>query len=229
MDLNIRLEAELIDMANQMQPSLGREVQYHRGVEELPVLTAVPDLPIFPKSVKLPEGDSPTSTTTRAKPSRTVGPLRKIKWVVVDRGGKAQSEFQDAVVPEDIALIQLWGEQVLPKGTAVAPPTIAWGRHFRSGHEIGSGTVSSIEDGDLVQVGLPEAKSGIGIIKKGKVKIEYTLGTSPQLYEIKVKASNTIGYLYEIQYRFPRTSSCPPIRRDSSKGWGLAPSCYTEV
>jgi hypothetical protein len=115
--LNVRLEAEFIDIANQAFPGLGREVQYYRGMEELPVLTAVPDLLVFPKKIKRPEGDSPVQTAASLKSRRTAGPLRKIKWVVVDRAWNAQSKFQDAVVPEDIALIQfLKFLGVIPKG-----------------------------------------------------------------------------------------------------------------
>jgi hypothetical protein len=74
-DLNVRLEAELIDIVNQMLPSLGREVQHYRGMEELPVLTAVPDLLIFQKVVKRPEPDELTGMYT-AEMDPKKGPSR---------------------------------------------------------------------------------------------------------------------------------------------------------
>jgi hypothetical protein len=57
-----------------------------------------------------PTDDSPTTTTVTSLGSRKVGPMKKIRWVLVDRGGKGLSEFRDAEIPEDITFIQFWKE-----------------------------------------------------------------------------------------------------------------------
>jgi hypothetical protein len=54
-----------------------------------------------------------------------VGLLRKIKWVAVDRAGKAQTDFQDAVIAEDITLAHLWKEPIMPTWISAVPQTVA--------------------------------------------------------------------------------------------------------
>jgi hypothetical protein len=134
---------------NVISQGMGREVQYYQGQKELPILAAVSEILVFPKQIKRPKSDSPIAITALAPRARNVGPLRKIKWVLVDRVGKGQSEFKDAIVLEDMS--------------------VAWGRHFRNGDELEYGKVTMIEDGDLLQAELPGEGPEISKPKEGHV------------------------------------------------------------
>jgi hypothetical protein len=81
--------------------------------------------------------------------------MRKVRWVIADRVGKGVTPFHDAEIPEDIALIQFWKENVTVTEPSIQAIAIAWGRHYRNGYEIEYGVLTAIETGDVIQVEIP--------------------------------------------------------------------------
>jgi hypothetical protein len=80
-------------------------VQYYQGMDRLPRLMPVKELLIFPRDIERSHVDSPTATGLTAERMRTVGPMKKVKWILVNKKGKELSQIQEAVVPEEVPLI----------------------------------------------------------------------------------------------------------------------------
>jgi hypothetical protein len=80
-DLNTVDEPELLAKANRLNPELGMNVHYCQGLERLPGLMPVKELLIFPRDIERSHLDSPTATGLTAERMRTVGTMRKIKWI----------------------------------------------------------------------------------------------------------------------------------------------------
>jgi hypothetical protein len=97
LDLNIASEEVLLNEINRRWPDFGREVQYYQGMEELPAMTVVAELLVFPKNIKRSDMDSPVAETAAAEGMRRVEPLRKIRWEHVDGPDTSQSELTDSV------------------------------------------------------------------------------------------------------------------------------------
>jgi hypothetical protein len=173
MNVVARGEAELLAEANRLNPRIGLTPQYYQGVQKLPNLTPAAELLIFPQEIERTSMDSPTETGITAEKMRRVGPMKTIKWTLTDRAGKDASEAVDAVVPEDVTLIQLWLECVKVKYPDVESSRIEWGRQAREGVDIGHGMPLTIQDGDRLHI---KCKSGKKVPAGGrKQQVDYVI------------------------------------------------------
>jgi hypothetical protein len=175
MDISAREEPEVLAEANRLNPAIGMNPQYYQGLEKLPRLMPVRELLIFPGDIERSSMDSSTLTGLTADRMRTVGPMKRIRWIVTGSKGKEISQIQEATIPEDVLLIQFWMEVIKAKIPAIESTEVAWGRQFRNGHEIGHGPPITFQDGDLIHIEIKEQKKLV--VKGTKSRIEYSIGT----------------------------------------------------
>jgi hypothetical protein len=165
MDINAREEPEVLAEANELNPAIGANAQYYQGLERLPRLMPVRGLLIFPQDIERPQFDSPAFTGLSAERMRTVRPMKKIRWVLIGSKGKKLSQSQEATIPEDAQLVQLWSQVAKTKIPVIESSEVAWWRQFRNGHEIWYGPPITIQEGDLLHIEVKEQKK---IALKGK-------------------------------------------------------------
>jgi hypothetical protein len=171
------------------------------------------ELLIFPKDIERSSMDSPTVTNLAAERMKTVGPMRRVKWMLSGSKGKELSQVQEVAIPEDILPIQFWLEIVKGKIPTAESSEISWGRQFRNGHGIVHGPPITVRDGDLLHITVREQKK---ITVGGKKhKIEYAVGR--KIHTITAKQKDSIEKLLNEIRRAQRSITIERIRTEDGE------------
>jgi hypothetical protein len=115
------------------------------------------------------------------------GPFIHIQWVVLTETRDAVTLPVGSTVAEEISLLQLW-KKYIDSRCRVSVKNIRWGKHYRGSVEIEEGEVTSLQEGDSVEVIIVGKKK-----KDDRIEVPYTIGDEPQVYKIWVKGDALVG------------------------------------
>jgi nucleoside 2-deoxyribosyltransferase len=179
----------LIDEFNRDVPGFGDEPRFFVGTTEIDPTALVPGQPysIYPKTIKRPT-ENLAQLGGPAQPPRIEGPLIDIQWKVTDISGQQLCLPGNSKVPEEISLLQLFKIFILPK-YRIPGIQIMWGNHYRGGNILEINKVTTLEDGDLVEIIVDQGKAP----QATQVEVEYMIGS--EKHTIYVNRSTTIEQL----------------------------------
>jgi hypothetical protein len=142
----------MIEEFNRAVPGFGNEPRLFVGGTEVDPKALVPGqaYSVYPKKIKRPN-ENRALLGGAAQPARIEGPLINIQWKVVDVSKNQLCLPGNTFVPEEISLLQLFKMFVAVRNR-IQGIQITWGDHFRGGDIIERGKVTTLEEGDLVEI-----------------------------------------------------------------------------
>jgi hypothetical protein len=167
----------------------GNEARFFVGVEETDPTQVIPGQPysVYPRKIKRPS-ENRVNPKEAVQAARIEGPMVGIQWKVSDVSGTQLCLPGNCRVPEEISLLQLFKIFVLPK-FRIQGIQIMWGNHYRGGDILEIGQVSSLEEGDLVEIVVDQGTAP----SPTQVEVEYEIESKK--FRILVERSSTIEQL----------------------------------
>jgi hypothetical protein len=179
----------MISEFNMAVPGFGNEARFFVGTTELDPTALVPGQPysVYPKRIKRPT-ESRALLGGPAQPPRIEGPLINIQWKVTDTAGNELCLPGNSQVPEEISLLQLFKIFIAARNR-ISGVQIMWGNHYRGGDILEISKVSTLEEGDLVEVIVDQGTAPTST----QIGVEYMVG--PEKHTVYVDRSTTIEQL----------------------------------
>jgi hypothetical protein len=170
-------------------PGFGNEAQFFVGLVETDPTALIPGQPysVYPKRIQRPQ-ENRVDPKGAIQAARIEGPMIGIQWKVSDIAGKELCLPGNCRVPEEISLLQLFKIFITPK-FRVQGIQIMWGNHYRGGDILEIGQVSSLEEGDLVEIIVDQGSAPLPT----QVEVEYEIES--KRFTICVDRSMTIEQL----------------------------------
>jgi hypothetical protein len=141
------------------------------------------------------------------------GRLIHVQWVVLSDARDQLMLPTNSLVPKEASLLQLWKKFIASRCKGPAKK-ISWGKHYRGGVEIEEGTVTSLEEADMVEVIVKGKKK-----KDGMIEVAYTIGEEAQVYRIWVKDNALVD---EVKRTIALAHKGKPITKLAFEGAELA-------
>jgi hypothetical protein len=173
-DVSLISKEERLRIFNECHP-IGQEVRYfvsNNKVEEEELRPGQP-YSVYPK----------TFTRSRVAEAKLTDRMEPVRMEARDQVMLPMN----SAVPEEIALLQLWNKYIANRCRAPVK-RIKWGKHYRANVEIEEGVVSSLEEGDSVEVVVSNKKK-----QDDRKEVVYTVGDEPLVYRIWVRGDAAIG------------------------------------
>jgi hypothetical protein len=174
---------------NRAVPGFGNEARFFVGLEETDPTALIPGQPysVYPRKIKRP-AENKANPSGAIQVSRIEGPLVGIQWKVSDLSGRQLCLPGTCRVPEEISLLQLFKIFITPK-FRIQGIQIMWGNHYRGGDILEIGKVSSLEEGDLVEIVVDQGTAP----QPTQVDVEYEI--EDKKFKIFVEGTMTIEQL----------------------------------
>jgi hypothetical protein len=174
---------------NKAVPGFGNEARFFVGLEETDPTDLIPGQPysVYPTKIKRP-AENKANPSGAIQVSRIEGPLIGIQWKVTDTSGNQLCPPGNCRVPEEISLLQLFKIFITSK-YRIQGIQISWGSHYRGADILEIGKVSSLEEGDLVEVVVDQG----AVPLPTQVEVDYEI--EDKRFKIFVNRSMTIEQL----------------------------------
>jgi hypothetical protein len=174
---------------NRAVPGFGNEPLFYVGTTEVDPAALVPGqaYSVYPKAIKRPN-ENRAELGDAAQPPRIEGPLVNIQWRVSDGAGNQLCLPGNSRVPEEVSLLQLFKIFVAARNR-ISGIQIMWGNHYRGGDIIENGKVTTLEEGDLVEVVVDQGISP----QPTQIEVDYQI--EAERYKIYVDRTSTIEQL----------------------------------
>jgi hypothetical protein len=158
---------------NRAVPGFGNEARFFVGTEETDPASLIPGQPysVYSKKFKRPN-ENRAKPAGAAQPSRIEGPLINIQWKVSNVAGDQLCLPGNSKVPEEISLIQLFKIFIYPK-YRIQGIQIMWGNHYRGGDILEIGKVTTLQEGDLVEIIVDQGTAP----QATQIEVEYEIGS----------------------------------------------------
>jgi hypothetical protein len=179
----------MIQEFNRAVPGFGDSPRFFVGTEETDPTALIPGQPysVHPRKFKRPN-ENRVNPTGAIQAARIEGPMVEIQWKVSDVSGKQLCLPGNSKVPEEIGLLQLFKIFILPK-YRIHGIQIMWGNHYRGCDVLEIGKITSLEEGDLVEIVVDQGTAP----QVTQVEVEYQIGS--EKFKIYVERSMTIQQL----------------------------------
>jgi ribonuclease HI len=137
---------------NRAVPGFGDSPRFFVGTTEVDPSELLPGqaYSVYPKRIVRP-AENRALLGGPAQPPRVEGPMIHIQWKVSDINGAALCPPGNCEVPEEIGLLQLFKIHVLSR-YRIQGIQILWGNHYRAGSILEIGKVTTLEEGDMVEI-----------------------------------------------------------------------------
>jgi hypothetical protein len=179
----------MIHEFNRAVPGFGNEPRFFVGTVETDPTALIPGQPysVYPKNFKRPS-ENRANPAGAVESSRIEGPMIDIQWKVSNVAGEQLGLPGNSKVPEEISLLQLFKISILPK-YRIQGIQIMWGNHYRGGDILEIGKVTTLEEGDLVEIIVDQGTAP----QVTQIEVEYELESKK--FKIYVDRSCTIEQL----------------------------------
>jgi hypothetical protein len=209
----------LIAEFNRAVPGFGDDPRFFVGTTEIDPTALIPGQPysVYPKKIARPT-ESRAQLGGPIQPPRLEGPLINIQWKVSDINGAQLCPPGNCTVPEEISLLQLFKTFVLSR-YRIQGIQILWGNHYRAGSIFEISKVTSLEQGDLVEIIVDQ-----GIAPQAtQIEVKYVVGSEE--FTTYVNRSTTIEQLTQ---RLAYAHKGKGIHAIASEGFTIAPEDSVE-
>jgi hypothetical protein len=151
MDISLISETERLRLFNEAH-LIGQEVRYFVSNNEVQASELRPGQPysVYPKMFSRTR-EAEAKVTDKADPVRVEGPFIHIQWMVLSETREQTMLPVGSTVAEEISLLQLWKKYIENRCRASVKKN-RWGKHYRKAVEIEEGEVTSLQEGDGVEV-----------------------------------------------------------------------------
>jgi hypothetical protein len=185
---NITMDRMIAEF-NRTVPGFGNEPRFFVGTTEVDPTDLVPGQPysVYPRKIKRPN-ETRAILGGGAQPSRIEGPLINVQWKVVDGAKNTLCLPGNSQVPEEISLLQLFKIFICPR-YRIQGIQIIWGDHYRGADIIEHGKVTTLEEGDLVEIIVDQGTAP----QPTQIEVDYEVGS--ERHKIYVDRTATIEQL----------------------------------
>jgi ribonuclease HI len=181
--------SRMLQEFNRAVTGFGDEACFFVGLEETDPTQLIPGQPysVYPRKIKRPT-ENRVNPKEAVQAARIEGPMIGIQWKVTDVAGRQLCLPGNCRVPEEISLLQLFKMFITPK-FRIQGIQIMWGKHYRGADILEVGQVSSLEEGDLVEIVVDQGTAP----SPTHVEVEYEMES--RKFKILVERSTTIEQL----------------------------------